>query len=242
MHKNPPYLYKIYRSRRHLAVTFLFIVLPILFLLAFAQFTGITIARLFSDIGSSFARLTIAYLCAALLGWVLAVLFFRGKRAAVALPAFDVLQSFPTFAALPLAAYFWGRSDFTVVFFLVITIIWPIFFSVTSSLKLIRRDWDEAAAIAGLSGGNYLRRFIIPVTMPGLVTGSIIGLGEGWEALIATEIIVGLKEGLGEFFIFFSRSVPVTAFGILGFLLLIFSINKLLWLPLLERSHRRLEE
>lgn len=242
MHKNPPRLYKIYRSRRHLAATFLFIVVPILFLLSFARFTGITIARLFSDFGSSFVRLTIAYLIAALVGWTLAILFYRGKRTAVALPVFDVLQNFPTFAALPLAVYFWGRSDFTVIFFLVIILIWPIFFSVTNSLQLIRRDWEEAASIYGLHGINYFRSFIVPITMPGLITGSIIGLGEGWEALIVTEIIVGLKEGLGEFFSVFSQNVSVTALGILGFLLLIFSISKLLWLPLLERTHRKLEE
>lgn len=78
--------------------------------------------------------------------------------------------------------------------------------------------------------------------MPGFITGSIVGLGEGWEALIATEIIVGMDTGLGNFFQTYSTNPKITAFGVLGFLILIFSINKVIWLPLLEWSHRKMEE
>ncbi|MBI3630968.1 MAG: ABC transporter permease subunit [Candidatus Sungbacteria bacterium] len=191
---------------------------------------------------ASLARVLIAYLISAVLGWLSAVLFYRGRRALIVLPLFDVLQSFPAFSALPLAVIFWGRSNFTIIVFLVIAIIWPIFFSIISSLKLIRRDWEEAVEMSGLSGIRYLTHFLIPVSAPGLVTGSIIGLGEGWEALVATEIIVSPHRGLGEFFGAFAHDPVITGFGVLGVLLLIFSINKLIWLPLLERGHRMMEE
>lgn len=233
---------KIYASRKHLLVTILVVMLPFTFLLLFSRVAHIATGMLFSDVLVSVWRLTLAYLAAALLGWVSAVLFYRGRRALVALPIFDVLQSFPTFAALPLAVGFWGPSAFTVVIFLILTIIWPIFFTIVSSLKLIRRDWEEAAEIAGLKGTRYLRSFLLPITIPSLITGSIIGLGEGWEALVATEIIIGVKNGLGGFFLLFSSNTAITAFGILGLLLLIFALNKILWLPLLDRSHLMMEE
>jgi ABC-type nitrate/sulfonate/bicarbonate transport system permease component len=172
----------------------------------------------------------------------MAVAFFRGKRALVALPVFDVLQSFPTFAALPLAIYFWGPSNFTTIFFLIFTIIWPIFFAILSSLKLMKHEWDEVAEIYGLTGKEYLKKFLIPVSVPGLITGSIVGLGEAWEAVVATEIIVGMQSGLGPFFQSFAANSGVTVFGILGFLILIFSINKIIWIPLLDWSHSFIEE
>jgi ABC-type nitrate/sulfonate/bicarbonate transport system permease component len=75
-----------------------------------------------------------------------------------------------------------------------------------------------------------------------LVTGSIIGLGEGWEALVATEIIVGAQNGLGNFFQNFSNNPAITGFGILGLLILIFTVNKILWIPLLDQSHKLLED
>ncbi len=170
------------------------------------------------------------------------MIFYKGKVATVALPVFDVLQSFPTFAALPIAVTLWGPSEMTIISFLVITIIWPIFFSLISSLSMIRRDWQEAVTLYHLRGWNYVRYFLWPASRAGLVTGSIIGLGEGWEALIATEIIVSAPKGLGAFFTSVNTNATVTAFGILGFLLLIFSLNKILWLPLLRWSHKHMEE
>jgi ABC-type nitrate/sulfonate/bicarbonate transport system permease component len=232
----------IYQSRKHLFFTILIIVLPFLFLLVFSRVAKIETATLFRDIFVSSLRLLAAYSVAVILAWVCAALFYRGRRAAVALPIFDVLQSFPTFAALPLATIIWGASNVTVVFFLIITVVWPIFFSIISSLKLVRQDWEEAAAVFNLRGLLYVRKFLLPVSMPGLITGSIVGLGEGWEALIATEIIVGMQSGLGSFFQMFAHNATITALGILGFLLLIFSVNKLVWLSLLEWSHREMGE
>lgn len=233
---------KIYQSRLHLLFTISILVIPFAFLLIFSQLAGIAAKTLFLDLFASVGRLFVAYGIAAILGWFFAVSFYRGGRAIIALPIFDVLQSFPTFAALPLAVFFWGPSNLTVILFLILTIIWPIFFSIISSLKLIKRDWREAAEIAGLSGFNYIRLFLLPVTISGLITGSIVGIGEGWEAIVATEIIVRVRPGLGGFFEFFSHNIPITAFGILGFLIFIFSINKIVWLPLLEWSHRKMEE
>lgn len=233
---------KIYASGKHLTVTLFVIVMPFLFLFFFSRLANLTGAHLFYSIFISSLRLLVAYLIATVIAWLWAVGFYRGKRAAIALPIFDVLQSFPTFAALPLATLFWGPSNFTVIFFLVITVIWPIFFSIVSSLKLIKHDWEEAAEIAGIKGLDYVKNFLWPASIPGLITGSIIGLGEGWEALVATEIIVKVPDGLGKFFQYFSGNPTVTIFGVLGLLILIFSVNKLIWLPLLERGYRETEE
>jgi ABC-type nitrate/sulfonate/bicarbonate transport system permease component len=234
--------FKIYSSRWFLLGTFLTILLPFLFFFAFTKYTDIKGLHLLNDFGISLARILIAYTISAVLAWVSAIVFSRGSLSKIALPVFDVLQSFPTFAALPLAVYLWGVSGITVILFLIVTIIWPIFFSIISSLKLVKRDWEEVVKMANLSGWNYFRKFLFPSTIPGLITGSIIGLGEGWEALVATEIIVGVHSGLGSFFHLYSNNAQVTILGILGFLLVIFSINKIIWLPLLEASHRIMEE
>lgn len=232
----------IYHSRLHIVVTIGIIFVPFIFLLLFTQYAKISTTKLFADLFISSVRLLVAYSIAAVLAWTGAVVFYRGRRALVALPLFDVLQSFPTFAALPLAVHVWGPSTRTVIVLLVLTIVWPILFSIISSLKLMRKDWEDAATIAGLKGFGYLRHFLWPVSLPGLITGSLIGLGEGWEALVATEIIVATKGGLGSFFSLYAQNAFITAFGIIGLLLFIFSMKKLVWLPLLERSHRVMED
>ncbi len=233
---------KIYTSRWHLLATFAFIALPLIFLLFFSKIANIPAGNLLKNISVSIGRLFVAYFISVALGWFLAVSFYSGRRAAVALPIFDVLQSFPTSAALPIGTFILGKTNFTVITFLVLAVIWPIIFSIISSLKLIRNDWQEAAEIAGLRGYKYIKFFLWPVSIPGLITGTVIGLGDGWEALVATEIIVGIKSGLGGFFSAFSQNSGITVLGILAFLLIIFSINKLIWLPLLEKSHEKLSE
>ncbi|HTL39816.1 MAG TPA: ABC transporter permease subunit [Methylomirabilota bacterium] len=233
---------KIYKSSLHLAATFLLIVAPFLFLLFFSKIEQIAVSSLFQDVFASILRLLIAFIIAAILAWVLAVLFYKGPLSHVALPIFDILQSFPEFAILPLAVYYLGRTNFTVIFFLVLTVIWPILFSVLSSLKLVKHDWEEAAEIYQLSGFNYFKKYILPLSIPGLITGSIIGVGEGWGAIVATEIIVNIKGGLGNFFQSHTQSPMITFFGILAVLIIVFSINKLIWAPLLDRSHQLMEE
>ena len=232
----------VYKSLSHLVVTLVIVVLPFLFFLLFSKAAKLATGELFADVFISVGRLFLAYIIAAVLGWLFAVSFYRGKRASVALPFFDVLQSFPTFALLPMVTLFWGKSELTIIFFLVITVIWPIFFTVVSQLKLLKSEWQEAVQVSGLRGTNYLKYYLWPASLPGLITGSIIGLGEGWEALVATEIIVNHPVGLGSFFQNYSQHGVITALGIFGLLLLIFCVNKLIWLPLLEWSHKRSED
>lgn len=223
-------------------ITLVFVALPFLFLLVFTQITEISFKNFLFNVALSSWRLLLAYFFAVALAFLCAILFYRGRSSTIALPLFDVLQSFPTFAALPIAAYFWGASNFTVVFFLIITIIWPIFFSLVSTLRLAKSDWHDVASIYKISGRDYFVEFLLPLSIPGLITGSIIGLGEGWEALVATEIIVGTPTGLGSFFRAYSQNFSITAFGIVTLLFIIFSFNKLVWLPLLDWSHERLGE
>ena len=217
----------VYKRHWHMLVTLLLIVVPIIFFLFFAEFTKITINTLFADIGISLIRIAIAFFISIVLGWSLAVIFSKGKISTVALPLFDVLQSVPTFAALPLAVIYIGKNDSTVILFLVLAMLWPILFSVISSLKLIKNEYQEAVDIYGLKGFKRLRYFTFPASVPGLITGSIVGLGEAWEAIIATEIIIGMQTGLGPFFQSFSNNPKITMFGILGVLMIIFAINKI---------------
>ena len=242
MHRHRHHHAHIYRSRRHLLATVFLLLLPLLALLASTAWSRAESGTFLLDVGLSSIRLAIAYAVAATLAWLFAVLFERGPLAVIALPLFDVLQSFPTFALLPLATIVFGHGNVTVVFFLIVTIIWPILFSVLSSLKLARQDWREAVHVAGLHGWQYIRLYLWPVTVPGLITGSVIGLGEGWEALVATEMLVGVRHGLGAFFQLQADHPAFTALGILALLFVIFGINKILWLPLLDWGHHSLEE
>lgn len=226
------------RSHTHLLVAFGVLILPLVSLLLFSFITKISFIHSLFDLLISMWRLGIAFIFATTIAWVLVVFLIRGKTESPTLAIFDVLQSLPTFTILPIAVRYLGDSEFTIIAFLTITIIWPIIFSIVSSLKQVNRSWVEAIQISRVKGFEYIKKFLFPVTVPGIVTGAIIGLGDGWEALIATELLLGTRTGLGPFFSHFSNNTTMTFFGILIFLSIIFALNKFIWLPLLEKSHR----
>ncbi|MBX4198518.1 ABC transporter permease subunit [Candidatus Parcubacteria bacterium] len=230
------------RSISHLLPAFGFMLVPLLALVALSYVTGIAFPKIIEALVISSSRLFIAFIISVIIAWFLVIWLIRGRTANPALAMFDVLQSMPTFAILPLAVHFLGAHESIIIIFLILTIIWPIIFSIVSALKQAERSWEEAIIMTRLNGLSYIRYYLLPLTAPGIVTGSIIGLGEGWEALIATELLLNVERGLGPFFNQFSTNASITFFGVLVFLIIIFTINKFIWLPLLEKSHELIEE
>lgn len=233
---------RIYRKPWHLLFTVLTLVVPFILLLAFAEPAGFDTVSFVLDLLVSTVRVIIAFVISVLLALLLGLTLSRGRVGDFFLPVFDVLQSFPSFAMLPVAIIFFGKSNFTVILFLVLTMIWPILFAIISSLKLVKGEWEEAATMYGAKGWKRLIYFSLPISYPGLITGSIVGLGEGWEAVVGGEIIVALgSPGLGSFF-GTNMAGKEVMFGVFGLLLFIFVMNKIIWLPLLEKSHKLLSE
>ena len=230
------------RSARHLLVAFGFILLPLAALLLFSYISGISFTVAVGSLFFSSLRLFVAFLIATMLAWVLVVVLVRGKMADPALAFFDVMQSVPTFAILPLAVHFFGAGEIIIILFLVLTIVWTIIFSIVSALKQAERSWQEAIVVTKIKGFNYVRYYLLPLTAPGIVTGAIIGLGDGWEALVGTELLLQVKVGLGPFFGSFSQNPTQTLLGVLVFLSVVYTINKFVWLPLLEKSHELIEQ
>ncbi len=234
--------FSVNRSWEHLVVVFSVLLLPLFGLFIFSKFSGVAFGISLYDLSISVVRLGVAFAIATVLAWLFVVLLIRGRTEVTSLAIFDVLQSLPTFTILPIAVRFLGSGESTIITFLVITIIWPIIFSIVSSLKQADQSWHDAVKISRIKGLDYIRLYLLPVTLPGIVTGAIIGLGDGWEALIATELLLGTDTGLGAFFHQFSNNSVTTLFGVLIFLSVIFAINKFIWLPLLEKSHRLMEQ
>lgn len=234
---------KVYYKRWHVLATIFIVLLPFLFV-AFVLPLSVDQKKLFiQDLLLSSMRLGVGYVISVILAIIFALFLTRGKVGAFFLPFFDVMQSFPTFAMLPLVIRYFGASNVTVIIFLVFTMIWPILFAIISAQKLVKDEWNEAADIYGAKGWRRLIHYYLPLSYPGLIVGSIVGLGEGWEAVVGAEIIVGIESGgLGAFFNHNGDSTSIVLFGVFALLLCIFVINKLIWLPLLEKSHKLLSE
>ena len=220
-------------------ITLIWFLVLFLILAVFVNFTKLDKADLFLGFVASLSRITIAYIIALGLSLVLALLVTTNEKIEnIFLPIIDVLQSFPSFALFPALIVALQSTEVIIITVLVITIIWPILFSIISGIKNRREDLEEAATIFGAHGWKRIIHFTLPELAPSIVTGSIVGWGEGWEFIIGAELLVRTKVGIGNYLgiLGTTKQNTLLAFGILILLFLLFVINKLLWLPLLTKT------
>ncbi len=210
--------------------------------LSISSVVSIQPAEFLLDLGVSFLRVSVAYAVALVLAVALALaVTARASVETALLPILDSLQSFPSFALFPLLADALERSPESVIItVLVITMIWPILFTLIGAMKNRREHLEEAATLFGATGWRRLGAFTLPQLWPAIVTGSIVGWGEGWEFIIGAELLVHVRQGVGQYFgaLGETHQSVLLAVGILLLMLFLFVMNKLFWLPILDHATR----
>jgi len=212
-------------------------------LTVFGYFGPTTWVVLGKAIGYTTYRIAIAYAIAFVLGVTIALFVGWSPLGDFFFPIFDVLQNLPSFALIPLFIYFLGYTNLMIILFAVSSIIWPILFAVLTAIKSAHNDLNDAATIFGAKGFKRIPYYLAPLSYPAMLTGSIVGIAIGWEAVIGAEIITNIV-GFGEFV----KTVDVTGIsqsaiaGMLAILVIVFIVNRLVWAPLLAESARRYAE
>lgn len=228
--------FRIYKKRAHLLIAFGVVALPLVFIALVGRISSISTSALLFALGLSLYRLLIAYIISLVLGVALAVTLGHGAVGDFFIPVFDLLQNLPSFALIPVFALLFGYTNTMAILFAASSVLWPILFYVVSALRTAKTDWNEAATIFGATGFKRIWHYLIPLSFPAIVTGSIVGISIGWEAIIGIEII-GMRGGIGVFLNSAAMSdKTILTLGIVALLLVVFSINKLVWLPLLKKT------
>ena len=145
-------------------------------------------------------------------------------------------QSIGDIAWLPILVIWAGFSLTTVSFVIVYTVLFPIVLNTALGVRTIRPEMVRAARSLGAGPCSLFLEVILPATLPSIITGLRSGLGYGWRALIAAEIIVGTS-GLG-FMMFDARRAGRVTEVILGMIILAifwYLVDALVLVPL-ERA------
>ena len=214
------------------------IVAPVIILVAAGALVGINWGVLVSALGMSLYRLIAAYLIALVVGVLLGIGVTRSRYVDYLLPVFDVLQNVPSFALIPVFVLLMGYSSTMIIVFTATSVVWPIFFYLVSAIRTARHDLVDAATVFGAQGWKRVRHFLLPLAFPALVTGSLVGISIGWEAVIGVEII-GATMGIGTFLndAGAAHNNATLLVGIVAILVVVFVVNRLVWAPLIARTH-----
>lgn len=133
-------------------------------------------------------------------------------------PLIVFFQAIGDIAWLPILLIWFGFTLTTMTFVIVYTVIFPIIFNTALGVQSIPVDLIRAARSLGASPFRVLLEVILPGALPNIITGLRNGLGYGWRALIAAEIIVGTS-GVG-FMMFDARRAGSVVEMILGMIVL----------------------
>jgi ABC-type nitrate/sulfonate/bicarbonate transport system permease component len=129
-------------------------------------------------------------------------------------PVVEVLRPVPPLAWIPLSILWFGVGDTQNQFIIFLGCFFPILLNTIAGVKGVEPNLVRAARCLGAGEAKILWRVVLRAALPQIVTGIRIGLGVGWMALVAAEL-VGANSGLG-FLINDARTVLRTDYVIVG--------------------------
>jgi NitT/TauT family transport system permease protein/taurine transport system permease protein len=167
----------------------------------------------------SAVRLLVGALAGMAIGIPLGLLVGLSPRAhALFWPVLLFFQAIGDIAWLPILLIWFGFGLTTMTFVIVYTVLFPIVLNIVLGVRSIPTDMHRAAQSLGASRARILWEVVLPGALPNLITGLRNGLGFGWRALIAAEIIVGTS-GIG-FLMFDARRAGSVVEIMLGMIVL----------------------
>ncbi len=227
--------FRITKKRKHKKILGTLLLLFIILISSIIFFSsGDSANILLSNLLLSLSRLVIAYFISLTLAILIAIPVSNTRFGDFMIPVFDLLQNLPSFALIPIFISWLGYTNIMTIVFAATSILWPILFYILHALKTASKDQENAARIFGAKGIKKVLFFSLPVSFPAIITGSIVGFSIGWEAIIGVEII-GLTNGIGSFINNPSHNNNLVL-GISALLVIVFLINRLVWMPLLKKS------
>jgi NitT/TauT family transport system permease protein/taurine transport system permease protein len=153
------------------------------------------------------------------LGIPLGVLVGLNSRARAMLwPILLFFQAIGDIAWLPILLIWFGFSLTTMTIVIVYTVLFPVVLNTALGVRSVSLDLHRAARSLGASRARVVWEVVLPGALPNIMTGLRNGLGYGWRALIAAEIIVGTS-GIG-FLMFDARRAGSVVEILLGMIVL----------------------
>jgi taurine transport system permease protein len=192
-------------------------------------------------VSQSLGRLAIGALLATVIGVPIGLLLGAGRYGAMMFdPFLRFFQSVSGIALLPLVIVWFGFTETTIQLVILYTALIPVIFNTMTGVRttpLIYRD-----AIETLGGGRarLARDVYLPGALASIVVGVRLGIGYGWRALIAGEMLIGAG-GLG-FMVFDARRFHVLGQILAGMIIigvLYVIVDRLILGPIEDATVRR---
>ena len=152
---------------------------------------------LFTHIVDSLKRVLLAVGSAALLGVPLGLAMGWSIRFRDAVdPLIEFIRPIPPLAWIPLSILWFGIGDLQIVYIIFLAAFFPVVLNSMAGARDVDMYLVRAGLSLGARPGELFRTVVLPAALPQIFTGIRIGLGIGWMALVAGELVAA-PSGLG---------------------------------------------
>jgi len=149
------------------------------------------------DIAYTFARVWGGVLTACLIAIPMGLMIGWNKVFSdFTFPMVEILRPIPGIAYIPVAIMFLPWEEASTAFICFIGAFFPIIVNTITGVKTIDRNYFRAAQCLGSNPRQMFWHIVVPGSLPYISTGMALGMGIGWMASVAGEMISG-KYGLG---------------------------------------------
>ena len=184
-----------------------------------AGIEGILDGTLIHHIGASLLRVAVGTSLALLVAIPLGIAMGVSPVVSAFLtPLFRFFSVLAGIAWIPIATLWFGYGFGAITFVIFNAVFFIVTYNTLLGVSTIPLHVRNAAASLGAGRWAMLTEVLLPGALPNIVTGLRNGLGYGWRALIATEIIVGTS-GIG-FLMFDARRAGSVVEILLGMIIL----------------------
>lgn len=108
-----------------------------------------------------------------------------------------ILDPLPGVAILPLVILWIGIGESAVLCIMLHSIIWPILISIQTGIQSIDEIYIEIGKNNGIKPFQLFVYVLLPMSLPGILSGLRIGWSRSWRALISSEMIFGAIGSVG---------------------------------------------
>jgi len=152
---------------------------------------------LFIHIRDSLYRVLLAVGTATALGVPLGLAMGWSARFRAAVdPLLEFIRPIPPLAWIPLSILWFGIGDMQIVYIIFLAAFFPVVLNSMAGARDVDTYLVRAGMSLGASRRELFRTVVLPAALPQIFTGVRIGLGIGWMALVAGELVAA-PSGLG---------------------------------------------
>ncbi|MFD2762086.1 ABC transporter permease [Lentibacillus juripiscarius] len=171
--------------------------IPSPFTVATTIYAGFADMTLVYDILASFRHLLIGLSISLVIGTLLGVLLAKVKIADETLGTMILaLQSVPSIVWVPLAIIWFGFTEASIIFVVIIGGTFVMTMNMRIGIKNVAPIYLKAARTMGSKGMDLFMKVIVPASIPHAVTGVRLAWAFSWRALMAGEML-STGPGLG---------------------------------------------